>query len=158
MSRQEIDDLQFKIDKCKSNFRDEFRKLAIKRWRERFDEKIINKINNEFDIAEEEHDIKIKALVLILQDMIKKQTLREKEESEALFISTDINDSSIIRHTISLTEVTPNYYHCSGINPNKDYGECTIEFDKEVNGMCYFCGKQARIWLCYDILNYVRSC
>ena len=160
MARQEIDDLQLEIKQCRSDFREEFRKLGIKRWNERFNEETVIKINNDFDILEEEHDIKIKALILILQDMIKKQTLREKEEVEALFIGTGIHDSSVIRHITCMAKVTPGHYRCPGINPNKDYGECIIEFNKEVNGMCYFCGKKARIWLCYveSPLKCVRSC
>ena len=158
MSRQEIDNIQFKIHKYRLDFIDEFRKLGIKRWQERFSEENINKFNNDFDIIEEIYDIKIKNLVLILQDMIQKQTLREKKELDSLFIKIGINDSSIIRHITYMAKITPGHYQCNGINPNKNYGICTIDFNKEVNGMCYFCGKKARIWLCYDILNNIRSC
>ena len=158
MSRQEIDDLQHRIEQCRHEFQDKFNMLLMKRCNIRYDDEMIIKINNEFTIVEDEHDLNIKALVMTLQDMIKKQVLLEKEELEAPFRSIGIHESSVITKIMHIANLIPGFYRCSGINPSREYAS-TVFDRREVNGMCYFCGKKSRSWLSYDeSLGFVRHC
>ena len=151
MLRQEIDVLQEEIHKCRDDLQDEQRGLMRKRWQARTSDEEIENINDDFDALEDKHNININNLVLILQNMIQKQTLLDTEELENPFRSIGINESSVIKDIVHMANLVPVRFRCPGENPGYYYyGGASMKFEEKIDGMCYFCGKKARVWICYE--------